>query len=66
GVEQEPTAIPSAPQAPAKSTAEFRTLFDAAPEPHPVVELLKSLDIDNLTPMEAMLKLQELRKQAIG
>ncbi|HEX8236342.1 MAG TPA: DNA mismatch repair protein MutS [Abditibacteriaceae bacterium] len=44
------------------------SLFDdtpAAVEPHPVVELLKSLDVDNLTPLEAIVKLQELRKQAL-
>ncbi len=33
---------------------------------HPVVESLKALDVDNLTPMEAILKLQELRKAALS
>jgi DNA mismatch repair protein MutS len=45
------------------------SLFDEASpnaEPHPVVESLKSLDVDNLTPLEAIVKLQELRKQALA
>ena len=44
------------------------SLFDEANvvvETHPVVESLKTLDVDNLTPMEAILKLQELRKAAL-
>jgi DNA mismatch repair protein MutS len=43
-------------------------LFDGAsdvPETHPVVESLKNLDVDNLTPLEAIVKLQELRKQVL-
>jgi DNA mismatch repair protein MutS len=40
------------------------SLFES--EPHPVVEALKKLDVDNLTPLEAMVKLQELRKQALN
>lgn len=44
------------------------SLFDpAAPtEPHPVVTALRTLDVDNLTPLEAIVKLQDLRKQALG
>jgi DNA mismatch repair protein MutS len=45
------------------------SLFDEVSpnaEPHPVVESLKSLDVDNLTPLEAIVKLQELRKQALA
>ena len=43
------------------------SLFDESNvvENHPVVESLRSLDVDNLTPMEAILKLQELRKAAL-
>ncbi|MBV9866059.1 MAG: DNA mismatch repair protein MutS [Abitibacteriaceae bacterium] len=44
------------------------SLFDgeaSAPIPHPVVEALRTLDIDNLTPLEAIVKLQEFRKQAL-
>jgi DNA mismatch repair protein MutS len=34
-------------------------------EPHPVVDALKNLDVDNLTPLEAIVKLQELRKKVL-
>jgi DNA mismatch repair protein MutS len=44
-------------------------LFDHAEStpapPHPVIEELKSLDVDNLTPLEAIVKLQELRKKSL-
>jgi DNA mismatch repair protein MutS len=44
-------------------------LFDHAENtpapPHPVLEELKSLDVDNLTPLEAIVKLQELRKKIV-
>jgi DNA mismatch repair protein MutS len=40
------------------------TLFAA--EPHPVVEELKSLVIDELTPIEAIGKLYELQRKARG
>jgi DNA mismatch repair protein MutS len=42
-------------------------LFDHAgstPEAHPLVEELKTLDVENLTPLEAIIKLQELKKKA--
>ncbi len=46
------------------------SIFEAAPEipsaPHPVVEELKELDVDNLTPLEAIIKLQELRQRALS
>jgi len=44
------------------------SLLDAAPSvaPNPIVEELKGLDVDNLTPLEAIVKLQELRKKALG
>jgi len=40
-----------------------RTLFEES-APHPVIEILKSLDVENLTPMQAMIQLQDLQKQA--
>ena len=40
------------------------SLFEEA-TPHPIVEELKKLDTDNLTPLEAIVKLQELRKKAL-
>jgi DNA mismatch repair protein MutS len=44
------------------------SLFDEASvmSTHPVVETLKSLDVDNLTPLEAIVKLQELRKSVLS
>lgn len=41
------------------------SLFDEATAPNPIVEELKKLDTDNLTPLEAIVKLQELRKKAL-
>ena len=38
------------------------TLFEA--EKHPVVEDLESLDITALTPVEALMKLDELQRKA--
>jgi DNA mismatch repair protein MutS len=37
------------------------TLFEA--EPHPVIEELQSLDITSLTPVEALMKLDELKRK---
>jgi len=59
GQEVETAAVP-APR-PAKQVG---SLFDTAP-PNPAVEALKAMDVDNLTPLEAMVKLQELRKMAL-
>ncbi len=42
-------------------------LFDHAgstPEAHPLIEEIKTLDVENLTPLEAIIKLQELKKKA--
>lgn len=53
--------------APPRAKPQNVNLFDHAehvPEPpHPVIEELKALDVDNLTPLEAIIKLQELRKK---
>ena len=40
------------------------TLFEA--EPHPVIEELQALDITSLTPVEALMKLDELKRKADG
>jgi len=60
---------PTAEIPPASTAANGKpSLFEAAPStpaPHPVVEALKAVDTDNLTPLEAIVKLQELRKQAL-
>ena len=52
----------------AKPPSQKVNLFEQAastPEPHPIIEELKALDVDNLTPLEAIIKLQELRKRAL-
>jgi DNA mismatch repair protein MutS len=66
GVETETSQITAAPIMAEGQHGPVRNLFEEPPgfEPHPVVEALKSLDIENLTPMEAMMKLAELQKQA--
>ncbi len=46
----------------ADKTDKQRSLFDAAP--HPVVEYIKRLNINELTPIEAMTRLYELQKLA--
>lgn len=41
------------------------SLFDNAPHrPHPVIEALKSVNVDELTPIQAMTKLYELKRLA--
>lgn len=58
GQEADTAAIP----APRPKAPVGLTLFDEPAEPHPVVEALQKIDVDNLTPMEAMWKLAELQK----
>ena len=41
-------------------------LFQAVPETHPVVEQLRRLDVDRLTPLEALNRLAELKREADG
>ena len=51
----------------ASSPMENGTLFEQTTVvQNPVVEVLKSLDVDNLTPLEALVKLGEMRKMALG
>jgi DNA mismatch repair protein MutS len=72
GQHVEAAAIPGSGEAPRGEQVLARaapSLFEGASTsapPHPVVEELKSLDVDNLTPLEAIVKLQELRKKALG
>ncbi len=67
GGDVQPNALPTA-----APLSDHTLLFSSNGEsstrtpPHPVVESLKNLDVDNLTPMEAILKLQELRKAALS
>ena len=41
-----------------------RQMFLFADKPHPVVEELKGLDIDKLSPIEALMKLKEMKEKA--
>jgi DNA mismatch repair protein MutS len=41
-------------------------LFQPAAEAHPVVERLRGLDVDRLSPLEALNLLAELRREAGG
>lgn len=55
-------------EAPAKKQV-TASLFEEpklAAEPHPALLALQALDVDNLTPLEAIVKLQELRKMSLG
>ena len=68
GQHVESVPVASAPIAPTNGN-----LFDephsngaVAIAPNPVVEALKSLDVDNLTPLEALIKLGEMRKMALS
>jgi DNA mismatch repair protein MutS len=54
-----PVATPPVRSAPvARQLALFST------EPHPAVEALRKLDVNSLTPLEAISKLYELQRQA--
>ena len=57
-LEQGAASAPGQPAGPA-ATAQV-DLFNAPP-PHPVVEALDTLDVDNLTPRQALEKLYELK-----
>jgi DNA mismatch repair protein MutS len=61
GARQQLASSPPAPAAPATPAAQL-SLFDVAP--NPVVEYLKRLNINELTPIEALTKLYELQKLA--
>jgi DNA mismatch repair protein MutS len=53
--------VPGAPPAPDPSQL---ALFGALP--HPVVEELKGLDLNRMTPLEALTRLAELKKKSEG
>ena len=55
--------VPKAPQVLAAGL--FDENHSESSEPHPVLEALKALDVDNLTPLEAIVQLQELRRRAL-
>ena len=53
-------AVSGAPAADQQQLA----LFQAAPADHPILERLRQLDVDRLTPLEALTLLAELRREA--
>jgi DNA mismatch repair protein MutS len=48
---------------PSKKKLTQLVLFEPNPTPHPVVEDLKKLDLDEMTPLDAMNKLNEMKKK---
>jgi DNA mismatch repair protein MutS len=57
--------VPGAPPA-AADPGQFALFGPATPSPHPVVEEIRGLDLDGMTPREALLRLAELQRQAGG
>jgi DNA mismatch repair protein MutS len=58
--------VPGAPP-PAGDPGQFALFGPAGPTPpHPVVEEIRGLDLDGMTPREALLRLAELQRQAGG
>jgi len=56
---------PSTPPPAHNGAASLFSEPPSTPEPHPVIETLKSLDVDNLTPLEAIVQLQALQKRVL-
>lgn len=54
---------PSLSGAPAANQRQL-TLFQPSPEPHPVVDRLRALDVDRLTPLEALNLLATLKRES--
>jgi DNA mismatch repair protein MutS len=48
---------------PSKKKLTQLVLFEPNPTPHPVIEDIKNLEMDNLTPLEALNRLAELKKK---
>ncbi|HEU4648203.1 MAG TPA: DNA mismatch repair protein MutS, partial [Gemmatimonadales bacterium] len=60
-LEGEHRMVPGSPPPPADPGQ--LTLFGSDPVPHPVVEALKALDVNALTPLEALVQLAELQRR---
>jgi DNA mismatch repair protein MutS len=61
-LEGEHRVVPGAPPAPADPGQ--LTLFAADAAPHPVIEEIRGLDLDAMTPLEALNRLAELQRRA--
>jgi DNA mismatch repair protein MutS len=55
--------VPGAPPPPRDPT-QFALFGTIDPPPHPVVEEIRGLDLDGMTPREALLRLAELQRRA--
>ncbi|HET8622064.1 MAG TPA: DNA mismatch repair protein MutS [Gemmatimonadales bacterium] len=55
--------VPGAPP-PGRDPAQFALFGPADAAPHPVVEEIRGLDLDGMTPREALLRLAELQRRA--
>jgi DNA mismatch repair protein MutS len=64
-LEGEHRMVPGAPP-PLEPDAGQLALFGESPPPDPVVEDLKTLDLDSLTPLQALNRLAELKRRAAG
>jgi len=60
-LEGEHRMVPGAP--PAEDPSQL-ALFAGGPLPHPVLEALKGMDVDRLTPIEALNRLAELKRRS--
>ena len=60
-VKTEKITVSEAMQQIDKATMRQMSLFDFA-GPNPVIERIKALDVDNMTPMQALKVLSELKK----
>jgi DNA mismatch repair protein MutS len=54
------------PPPPARDPAQFALFGSSEPSPHPVVEEIRGLDLDGMTPREALLRLADLQRRAAG
>ena len=63
-LEEEHRVVPGSPPAP--SDPEQLDLLGHAAIPHPLLERLRELDLDSLTPIQALIRLSELQKEARG
>ena len=55
---------PSAASVQAPTANLFEHTESSPATPHPILETLRNIDVENLTPLEAIIKLQELKKAA--
>jgi DNA mismatch repair protein MutS len=62
-LEGEHRVVSGAPP-PAADPGQFALFGSADPPPHPVLDEIRGLDLDGMTPREALLRLAELQRRA--